>query len=107
MHLSTEEKARKFFEPHGLADLPRIADEEGRLYQALGLARANWRQYMNYESFLRMLIAWLEGHWAGLPAGDVQRMAGVFLIVDGQIRKAYRHKLVSDRPDYLQLAAAS
>jgi len=107
VHLSTEEKAHKFFEPHGLADLPRIADGEGRLYQAFGLVRANWRQYLNYESILRMLIAWLEGHWAGLPAGDVQRMPGVFLIVNGEIRKAYRHKLVSDRPDYLQLATVT
>jgi peroxiredoxin len=107
VHLSTEEKARKFFEPYGLADLPRIADEEGRLYQAFGLIRANWRQYLNYESILRMLIAWLEGHWVGLPAGDVQRMPGVLLIVSGEIRKAYRHKLVSDRPDYLQLATVS
>lgn len=107
VHLSTEEKAQKFFQPYGLADLPRIADEEGRLYQAFGLVRANWRQYLNYESILRMLIAWLEGHWAGLPAGDVQRMPGVFLIVSGEIRKAYRHKLVSDRPDYLQLATVA
>lgn len=107
VHLSIEEKAQKFFEPYGLADLPRIADEEGRLYQAFGLVRANWRQYLNYESILRMLMAWLEGHWVGLPAGDVQRMPGVFLIVNGEIRKAYRHKLVSDRPDYLELAAVT
>ena len=107
VHLGTEEKAQKFFEPYGLADLPRIADEKGKLYQAFGLIRANWRQYLNYESILRMLIAWLEGHWVGLPAGDVQRMPGVFLIANGEIRKAYRHKLVSDRPDYLQLATVS
>jgi hypothetical protein len=31
-------------------------------------------------------------------------MPGVFLVVEGEIRKAYRHKLVSDRPDYLAMA---
>ena len=104
MHLGDEVKAKKFFAPHGLDDLPRIADPEGKLYDAFGLTRADWRQYINRESILRMLIAWLHGHWAGLPAGDVERMPGLFLIFRGEILKAYRHKLVSDRPDYLTVA---
>jgi hypothetical protein len=54
-----------------------------------------------------MLGAWLEGHWAGLPAGDVQRMPGVFLLVNGGIEKAHRHKLVSGRANYLALATVS
>jgi hypothetical protein len=108
VHLADDDaKAQKFFEPHGLADLPRFADPEGKLFQAFGLVRGNWRNYLTYESILRTLIAWLEGHWVGLPAGDVQRMPGIFLVQRGQIRKAFRHKLVSDRPDYLQLASPS
>lgn len=106
MHLSdSEEKAQKFFGPYGLTDVVRIADPQGRLYDAFGLTRANWRQYINRESILRMLIAWLAGHWAGAPAGDVERMPGAFLVVvNGEIRKAFRHKLVSDQPDYLEMA---
>lgn len=107
MHLGDEAKARKFFAAHRLEDLPRIADPEGKLYDAFGLTRANWRQYINRESILRMLIAWLQGHWAGLPAGDVERMPGLFLIFRGEILKAYRHKLVSDRPDYLTFATVN
>jgi hypothetical protein len=34
-------------------------------------------------------------------------MPGVFLLQRGEIRKAFRHKLVSDRPDYLALATAN
>ncbi len=59
---------------------------EGKSAAPMRLARAHWRQYVKNESGLRMLMAWLEGHWAGLPAGDVQRMPGVFLLVDGKIR---------------------
>jgi hypothetical protein len=84
-----------------------MADPEGKLYEEFGLTRAQWRQYANQESILRMLGAWLEGHWAGLPAGDVQRMPGVFLLVNGRIEKAYRHKRVSDRANYLALATVS
>lgn len=52
-----------------------------------------------------MLFSWLDGNFVGLPAGDVQRMPGAFLLQHGEVRKAFRHKLVSDRPDYLALAA--
>lgn len=104
MHLGTEEKAQKFFAPYSLADAPRIADPEGELYQFFGLVRAELRQHLNRESIQRMLIAWLHGHWIGLPAGDVQRMPGAFLLYNGEIRKAFCHKLVSDRPDYLAMA---
>jgi peroxiredoxin len=107
VHLGTEEKANSFFTPYGLADAPRFADPEGKLYEAFGLVRAELRQYLNQESILRMLIAWLNGHFVGLPAGDVERMPGAFLVKDGEIKKAFRHKLVSDRPDYLALATAN
>ncbi len=105
MHLSdSEAKAEKFFSGYKLQDAPRVADPQGRLYDAFGLTKARWRQYFNMESIQRMLMAWLEGHWAGAPAGDVERMPGAFLMQNGEIRKAFRHKLVSDRPKYLELA---
>lgn len=66
--------------------------------------RADWRDYLNYQSILHMLMAWLDGHFIGVPAGDVQRMPGTLLIQNGEIPKASRHKLVSDWPDYLELA---
>ena len=104
VHLGTEEKAQWFFKPYGLLDVPRFSDPEGPLYQAFGLLRAELKQYLNSESIARMLLAWTRGHFVGLPAGDVQRMPGAFLMDQGEIRKAFRHKLVSDRPDYVALA---
>ena len=104
VHLGTEEKAQWFFKPYGLLDVPRFGDAEGRLYQSFGLLRAELKQYLNSESVLRMLLAWSRGHFVGLPAGDIQRMPGAFLMDRGEIRKAFRHKLVSDRPDYVALA---
>lgn len=81
-----------------------MGDPEGKLYENFGLVRAGLGQYMNYKNMLRMLRAWLHGHWAGVPTGDIERMPGVFLLKDGEVRKAFRHKLISDRPDYLSLA---
>jgi peroxiredoxin len=104
IHLGTEEKAQWFFKPYGMLDVPRFGDPQGRLYEAFGLLRAELRQYLNSESILRMLNAWFRGHFVGFPAGDMERMPGAFLIDRGKIQKAFRHKLVSDRPDYLTLA---
>jgi len=104
VHLGTEEKAQWFFKPYGLLDVPRFSDPEGPLYQAFGLLRWEWRQYLNSESILRMLLAWTHGHFTGIPVGDIHRMPGAFLMDHGEIQKAFRHKLVSDRPDYVALA---
>jgi peroxiredoxin len=104
VHLGTEEKAKWFFKPYGMLDVPRFSDPDGRLYESFGLVRAELRQYLNAESIFRMLGALLRGHFIGFPAGDIERMPGTFLINQGKIQKAFRHKLVSDRPDYLALA---
>lgn len=104
VHLGTEEKAQWFFKPYGLLDVPRFSDPQGQLYQAFGLVRAELRQYLNFESMRRLIRAGLEGHFAFYPQGDIQRMPGVFLLERGEIRRAFRHKLISDRPDYLALA---
>ena len=106
MHLGTEERAARFFAPYKLDDLPRFADPSGKLYQAFGLTQAELRQYLNSESIYRMLLSWLDGNFIGLPAGDVQQMPGAFLIRGGRLLKGFRHKLVSDRPNYLDLATA-
>jgi peroxiredoxin len=105
VHLSNEDRARKFFAPHHFEDIPRFADPDGRLYEAFGLVRAQWHQYLNPRSIMRMFSAWSRGHMAGAPDGDVERMPGVFLIHRAEILKSFRHKLVSDRPDYLSLAS--
>lgn len=104
VHVGTEEKAAWFFKSYGLLSIPRFSDPAGKLYEEFGLVRAELRQYLNPESIRRMLSAWMRGHFVGYPAGDVERMPGVFLLQSGEIRKAFRHKLVSDRPDYLALA---
>jgi len=48
----------------------------------------------------------MSGHFVGLPAGDVERMPGTFLLRGNHIHKAFRHKLVSDRPDYVSFASS-
>jgi peroxiredoxin len=104
VHLGTEEKAQWFFTHYGLTDVPRFGDPEAHLYQAFGLSRAKLGQYLNPESIRRSIGAFFHGHFIGFPAGEIERMPGVFLMQGTEIRKSFRHQLVSDRPDYLALA---
>jgi peroxiredoxin len=104
VHLGTEEKAQRFFTSYDLTDVPRFGDPHARLYQAFGLARAKLSQLLNPESIRRTVGAFFHGHFIGFPAGEIERMPGVFLIEGTAIRKSFRHKRVSDRPDYLALA---
>ena len=46
-----------------------------------------------------------EGHHRGVPVGSVRQMPGTFLVYRGEIVNAFRHERISDRPDYVALAA--
>jgi peroxiredoxin len=105
VHMGTEEKARDFMQHYNLTDAPRFCDPDARLYKSFGLARIPLRQFFNSETILRFIFAVFDGHLAVVPSGDVQQMPGVFLIQNSEIQKSFRHKLISDRPDYLALAS--
>ena len=43
---------------------------------------------------------------ARAAASGVERMPETFRAVNGEIRKTFRHKLVSERPEYVEIARA-
>lgn len=106
VHLGTEEEAELWLRGSGLEDLPRIADPTRRLYASFGLARGGFLQLFGPRVWWRGLRAGLAGHGVGRLQGDGFQMPGTFLVRDGKIRKAFRHRSAADRPDYVALAAA-
>jgi hypothetical protein len=92
--------ARKY----GLQDVSRFSDPEGKLYQTFGLGRARIIDFLKPSALNRYWQAWRAGHSGGRPSGDVRLMPGVFLVHNGEIRRAYRHPTPADRPDYVALA---
>jgi peroxiredoxin len=83
----------------GLGDLDTIYDSDRSLYRAFGLRRGKAHQVFGIRVWRRVLSA-LRRHGAGVPAGDPFQMPGVFLIHHCEVLYAYRHRMVSDRPDY-------
>jgi peroxiredoxin len=105
VHPSGDEAAAELFRSYGLADLPRFADPDRVLYRSLGLARGSLRQVLGPRVVWRGITATLRGHRLGRKDGDVWQMPGVFLVDDGRIVEAFRHRDVAERPDYRAIAA--
>ncbi|MFG0276081.1 MAG: AhpC/TSA family protein, partial [Phycisphaerales bacterium] len=92
---------------YGLDDLPRVSDPDRTLYRAFSLERGSVNQLFGPRVVLRGVVATLRGHFVGALDGDGFQMPGVFLVADGAIVAAFRHRLASDRPDYTGIACDS
>lgn len=104
VHQSSEEEAAPFFARYGLADVPRVSDPSLRLYRALGLRRGSAGEFLSPKVVARAGAALLRGHAPGLLKGDGRQLPGVFLVRDGAVVAAFRHKTAADRPDYAAIA---
>jgi len=101
------EAAERFFSKYGTSDLPRIADPEQNLYKAFKLRRGSIWELFGLKVWWRGFIATVFGlHMVGKLVGDGFQMPGVFLLKNGTIQRAFRHKTAADRPDYCELASA-
>lgn len=105
VHLARDDRrAERLFTLYKLADVPRIADPERRLYRAVGLEHGSLGELLGPHVLARTVEATCRGHLPGKTGGDTRQMPGVFLIQGGRIVAAFRHRTAADRPDYLALA---
>lgn len=105
VHLSTEADIAPFAEKYGVADLPRFADPDRQLYREFDLAPAGLTQLLGFKVWWRgMLAALKSGHGFGGVKESMFQMPGTFLIQNGKVLRAFRHKSPADRPDYAELA---
>jgi len=103
--MGTCEAGEAMLSRHGLADAHHFSDPDARLYKAFGLGRAGPLFLLDPALLLRGWHAMWAGHGLGVPEGDVMRLAGVFLLVDGRVVRQHRLATVYERPDYRALAA--
>ncbi|MCR9218541.1 MAG: SelL-related redox protein [Phycisphaerales bacterium] len=101
------EVAERFFSKYGVGDVHRIADPDQHLYKAFELRRGSLRELFGLKVWWRGFLATVFGlHMVGKLVGDGFQMPGVFLLKNGRIERAFRHKTAADRPDYCELASA-
>ncbi len=109
VHLGPPEIAKAHFDYYGISDVERIHDPEARVYQlpvfALGRSNPAW-------SLVNPAVLWgwfvrgdIFRHGIGKIEQDGHQMPGVFFLRDGKIVRSFRHRNISDQPDYLKLAS--
>jgi len=105
-HLEPPSVAEALLQRYGLGDVPTISDPSARLYESCGLNRGRIAQVVGPRVLWRWLVtALVRRHGAGWTGADVRRMPGAFLIHQGRIVRAFRHRTTADRPDFRVLSS--
>ena len=106
VHLGSPERAKPYFDYYHLSDVERVSNPDGSLYRepAFELARVNVFQLFRPAVWVGWARGALRRHGLGWVKEDGFQMPGVFLLRDRAIARAYRHRTIADRPNYLALA---
>lgn len=89
---------------HGLGEVHLVSDPQRDVYRALELGRGSFLQLFGPAVWWRGLVATLRGHRIGRLEGDGFQMPGAFVLHEGRVIRAYRHKTAADRPDLAEFA---
>ncbi|MFC5864622.1 AhpC/TSA family protein [Acidicapsa dinghuensis] len=108
VHLGTPERARPYFKYYKLDSVERISNPDASLYQHSAFALRKTNPYLQPFN-LAVLRGWFKGALFKYGINpifkeDAYQMPGVFFLKDRKIVRAFRHKDVSDEPNYLKLA---
>lgn len=108
VHMGPEnDETKAYFAKYGLQGMQRVSDPDQALYRAFELQRGGFTQLFGLKCIVRGAWAAIVGrHWVGKLVGDGFQMPGVFLIRDGVVAQAFRHRSAADRPDYCAIAGA-
>ena len=110
VHLGLPERAKPYFDYYHLSDVERISNPDSTLYQLPAFALSRTNPYLQLFN-LAVWKAWLKGamfkYGVGLIREDGYQMPGVFFLKDRRIARAFRHREISDEPDYLKLISAA
>ena len=106
VHLGTPERARAFFEKAGLGDVERVSDPTASIYQAPVFHLLKTTAITEFFA-VRHLISSLKRQvlkhgMSSAGKEDATQLPGVFFLKDRRITKAFRHKGLADRPDYVR-----
>lgn len=108
VHPSDEQAVAALAARYNLADLPRVADPQRRLYRALELKSGTLRELLSPVVWWRGLrAAILEGHGFGGIQGDIWQLGGAALLDRGRLVQLARHQTPTDQTDFEGLAGCA
>lgn len=91
-------QVRDFCHQRGVG-LQCLGDPHREGYDAVGLKKGSWTEYLGPHLAKRYLRAARSGHLPGLPKGDLSQRPGTFVVgTDGKIAFAHYNRDASDNP---------
>ena len=88
----------------GLDGISVVNDPERRLYSAFELGIGSFVQLFGIRVWIRGVLAAFRGHFVGVLRADGLQMPGVFVLENGKITKANRHRSAAERVDHARFA---
>ncbi|PCJ58723.1 MAG: hypothetical protein COA73_09615 [Candidatus Hydrogenedentota bacterium] len=105
VHMGTPDQGKKMLEENGMERPLHVSDPDQRLYQLFELQRSFARQIFSPRVWVnKAKLYFTKSVKVNEAAGDINQMPGAFLVHKGVVERGYRHKYISDRPDYFALA---
>jgi hypothetical protein len=99
----TPAEADPWFALHGFGDTVRISDPALEHFRAFRVDRIGYSTLLHPTVVVRTAVC-ATTHGLGTQTAEmIRQLAAVFVVRDGRILASYRHRLPSDRPDYMQL----
>ncbi len=104
VHLGDDADAAAMAARYQLSDVPRVADPQRVLFQALELQRGGFAALFGPMVFVRgFMAAIIQRHGVGKSCGDTFQLGGAFVLHEGRVIKAYRHRSAAARPGYAKM----
>lgn len=98
LHMDASGEFSSFAEKY-MASHPwnEISDPDQNLYRAFGFGRAKMTQAFGFKEWVRGMEGFFKGYRVGPLRGDGFQLAGLVLIDDGNVIKAFHTKRASDK----------
>jgi hypothetical protein len=107
VYSGTPAEADPWFALHGFGDTIRISDPALEHFRAFKIERIGFTTLLHPTVVVRTAVC-ATSHGLGTQTAEmIRQLAGVFVVRDGRILSSYRHRLPSDRPDYMQLVRSA
>ena len=104
VHMGSPERARPFFDRFGLSTVERVSDPTMRLYgtPVFHLLKSTvLPHFFGAQAYFDLFKRAIWRYGAGSPGKeDPTQLPGVFFLRNRAIYRAFRHRNLSDRPDY-------
>ncbi len=98
VHMSELEEGQRLLGQFGLEDVEQLSDPSAGLYSEFGIPRGSLRQIIGPKVIVKGLwTALTKGFGIGYAGGDCFQMPGVVGAEDGEVRKRFLYRDVSQR----------